>query len=109
VDGFLLEAMTDAYHVQKIPILALKRTLRGEFVMYPRYLGLKAVELGLPPPESYPYLSYIYKRPEENIPVHHLWTLVSFDFFIHNTGIFWEAGTALLTEEGEQEECSEQT
>ena len=109
IDGFLLEAMTDAHHVQKVPILALKRTLRGEFMMYPRYLGLKAVEYGLPPPESYPHLSYIYKRPEENIPVHFLWTLVSFDFFIHNTAIFWEAGTALLNETGEQEKCSEKT
>ncbi len=109
VDAFLLEAMTDAYHVQKIPLLALKRTRRGEFIMIPRYLGLKAVEFDLPPPESYPHMTYIYKRPEENIPVHFLWTLVSFNFFIHNTAIFWEAGTALLNETGEQEKCSEKT
>jgi hypothetical protein len=107
IDGFLLEAMTDAYHVKKIPLLALKRTRRGEFMMIPRYLALKAVEFDLPPPESYPHMTYIFKRPEETIPVHHLWTLLSFDFFVYNAAIFWEAGIATLTETGELEECSE--
>ena len=107
VDAFLLEAMTDAYHVEKIPLLALKKTRRGEFMMFPRFLGLKAVEFGLPPPESYPHIAYIYKRPEEKVPVYYLWTLVNIDFFICNTKIFWNTGNTILAEDLEKRKCSE--
>jgi len=96
IDGYLLESMTDAHHSNKIPLLALKRTRRGEFMMVPRNLALTAVDFGAPDPEAFPHIIYIFKGSSETIPLYYNWLLMDCKIFIFNAEAYWKAGKSWL-------------
>ena len=104
IDGYILESMTDGFYTGKIPLVSLKRTRRGEYMLIPEVLMTVGMKHDLPPPESYPHMTYIYKDPqvygdEKWIPTYsYIWILVNNDFFVHNVFKFWEAGKEVIEE-----------
>jgi hypothetical protein len=97
VDKWIEEAHFDAVNVNKVPVLPLKRTYRGEFILVPR-----AVD------QSWPIycnsMTYVYGG-ERDLQFHgvelQVWHLIPWDAFLNNIEKFEEAANEWLTEESD--------
>lgn len=112
VDGFIWESTVDAFWTKTIPLVALKRTFRGEFMMVPSYLVKLFEDLGQERRhlrENWSHLSYISGGGEfhpdwPEVPqFSKYWTLMDCTFFCFHCDLFWEAGTKYLEERQEIE------
>jgi hypothetical protein len=104
VDGFLQETCFDAYWNNLIPLLAMKRTFQGEFMMVPRMLEIYFLEhgKGMIDQDTYTRMDYIYRGDEliqkdPEVPIYtRNWVMFDCAFFNFYVETFWEAGLALI-------------
>jgi len=107
VDGFLHETCFDAYWNNLIPLLALKRTFRGEFMMIPRKLEIYFLECakGLTSGDRYSRMDYVYRgedliQKDPDIPIFsHNWVMFDCAFFNFYVDTFWKAGELMKNDE----------
>jgi len=107
VDGFLQETCFDAYWNGLIPLLAMKRTFRGEFMMIPRKLEIYFLEeaKGLTSQDTYNRMDYIYRgndliQTDPDIPIYTKnWVMFDCAFFCFFVENFWKAAQTLRDDE----------
>lgn len=95
IDKWIEEAYFDAINVDKVPVLPLKRTHRGEFILAPRAMhGVLPVDCNS--------MTYTYGG-EQDLQFHgvnlQVWDLIPWDSFLNNVDKFEEAANEWLTDE----------
>lgn len=107
VDGFLQETCFDAYWNNLVPLLAMKRTFRGEFMMIPSKLETYFLEgaKGLISKDTYTRMDYVYRgedliQKDPDIPIFsHNWVMFDCAFFTFYVNQFWEAAERMKENE----------